>query len=196
MPRFRRGRTTHHKLRAMVLRRLSGIGQTQLGHCAALSCLRRPAIPRARRLSFAGGGDLAHNMLLLSRIGSRALAQPASPPMIPEGAIGGTTIMPVDLTGSWTDADIAALIGSVNDDRDWRLEVSAVGVADLSDKTANPTDALYDETLHCFLETWMEGTDFVGASAAGDRGLVGKISKALRDNYPTLKGNRFVYVSL
>jgi hypothetical protein len=106
------------------------------------------------------------------------------------------TIMPVDLKGTWTDADIAKLIGSVTDDRDWRLEVSADGVADLSDKTAQPTGADYDETLHCYLETWMQGTDFVGPSAAGDKTLVGKIANALRENYPAVKANKFVYVEL
>lgn len=104
--------------------------------------------------------------------------------------------MPVNLSGDWTDADIAKLIGSVTDDRDWRLEVGADGVADLADKTAHPTDAAYDEGLHCFLETWMQGTDFVGPSAAGDKELVGKIAKALRENYPTLKATKFVYVAL
>lgn len=104
--------------------------------------------------------------------------------------------MPVNLAGDWTDADIAELIGSVTDDRDWRLEVSAEGVANLADKTAHPTGADYDETLHCFLETWMQGTDFVGPSAAGDKGLVGKIAKALRENYPALKATKFVYVEL
>jgi len=104
--------------------------------------------------------------------------------------------MAVDLKGEWTDADIAKLIGAVVDDRDWRLEVSADGLASLADKTAHPTDDAYDNQLHCFLETWMQGTDFVGPSAAGDKELVGKIAKALRENYPTLKGPKFIYVSL
>jgi hypothetical protein len=104
--------------------------------------------------------------------------------------------MAVDIKTDWTDADIAALIGSVTDDRDWRLEASADGVADLADKTANPTGVDYDETLHCFLETWMAGTDFVGPSAAGDKNLVAKIAKALRENYPDLKAKKFVFVDL
>lgn len=104
--------------------------------------------------------------------------------------------MSLDLKTEWTDADLAKLIGSVTDDRDWRLEVSAAGVADLSDKTANPTGADYDQTLHCYFETWMAGTDFVGPSAAGDRTLVGKLATALRANYPALKADRFVYVDL
>jgi hypothetical protein len=104
--------------------------------------------------------------------------------------------MPLDLKTDWTDADLAKLIGSVEDDRDWRLEVDAKGVADLADKTANPTGDDYDETLHCYFETWMQGTDFVGPSAAGDKTLVGKIAKALRENYPTLKGPKFVYIEL
>lgn len=104
--------------------------------------------------------------------------------------------MSLDLKTEWTDADLAKLIGSVTDDRDWRLEVSAAGVADLSDKTANPTGADYDQTLHCYFETWTAGTDFVGPSAAGDRTLVGKLATALRANYPALKADRFVYVDL
>ncbi|MFG1478416.1 hypothetical protein V5F53_07075 [Xanthobacter sp. V4C-4] len=104
--------------------------------------------------------------------------------------------MPLDLNAEWTDADLAKLIASVVDDRDWRLEVSAAGVVALSDKTANPTGADYDQTLHCYFETWMAGTDFVGPSAAGDKTLVGKLATALRANYPTLKADRFVYVDL
>ncbi|SFK35756.1 hypothetical protein [Methylocapsa palsarum] len=104
--------------------------------------------------------------------------------------------MAVNLKENWTDADIAGLIESVSDDRDWRLEVGADGVARLSDKTAHPTGADYDEALHCFLETWMQGTDFVGPSAASDKALVGKIAKALRENYPAVKAGKFVYVDL
>lgn len=104
--------------------------------------------------------------------------------------------MSLDLKGEWTDADIAKLIAAVNDDRDWRLEVSKDGVAYLHDKTANVTGEAHDESLHCFLETWMQGTDFVGPGAAGDKQLVGKIAKALRENYPTLQKEKFVYVAL
>jgi hypothetical protein len=104
--------------------------------------------------------------------------------------------MTLDLKGNWTDADVAKLLASQTDDRDWRLEVGPDGLALLADKTANPTGPDYDEALHCFLETWMEGTDFVGPSAASDKTLVGKIAKALRANYPTLAGPKFVYVQL
>lgn len=104
--------------------------------------------------------------------------------------------MALDLKTDWTDADLAKLIGSVVDDRDWRLEVSPDGIADLADKTANPTGADYDAGLHCYFETWMSGTDFVGPSAAGDKQLVGKLANALRNNYPALKGDKFIYVEL
>lgn len=104
--------------------------------------------------------------------------------------------MAFDLKGAWTDADLAALLGSVTDDRDWRLEVSKDGIADLADKSANPTGADYDEGLHGYFETWMAGTDFVGPSAAGDKTLVGKIATALRANYPALTAEKFIYVSL
>ena len=42
----------------------------------------------------------------------------------------------------------------------------------------------------------MQGGDFVGASAAADKVFVAKISKALRDDYPNRKANKFVYVDL
>ena len=104
--------------------------------------------------------------------------------------------MALDLNTNWTDADLSALISSVADDRDWRLEVSKEGISSLADKTAHPTDDVYDAGLHCFFEIWMAGTDFVGPSAAGDKTLMGKIAGALRANYPTLAGEKFVYVSL
>jgi hypothetical protein len=102
--------------------------------------------------------------------------------------------MMVDLKSEWTDADIAELIASVKDDRDWRLGVDANGIAQLFDKTANPTGPEYDEDLHCFMETWVLGTDFVGRHAANDKGLVSKIAKALRENYPTPKAEKSVWV--
>lgn len=104
--------------------------------------------------------------------------------------------MPLDLKNEWSDADLAAMLASVIDDRDWRLEVSRDGIADLFDKTADPTGEAYDETLHCYFETWMKGTDFVGPSAASDKTLVGKLAAALRENYPKLKQEKFVYVDL
>jgi hypothetical protein len=104
--------------------------------------------------------------------------------------------MVLDLKADWADADLAKLIGSVKDDRDWRLEVSKDGIASLEDKTANPTGEDYDDTLHCFFEIWSQGTDFVGPSAASDKELTGKVAKALRENYPNLKKDKFIYVSL
>jgi hypothetical protein len=143
---------------------------------------------------------LAHNMLLSfptrrSPCGE-IFAHAFSPVLNIANIVWRMTLMSVDLKGNWTDADIAKLIGSVIDDRDWRLEVDANGIANLSDKSANPTGADYDESLHCFLETWMQGTDFVGLSAAADKSLVGKIAAALRENYPAVKATKFVYVQL
>jgi hypothetical protein len=77
-----------------------------------------------------------------------------------------------------------------------RARLRSAGVAGLADKTANPTGADYDETLHCYFETWMQGTDFVGPSAASDKTFVAKIANALRENYPNRKADKFVYVDL
>lgn len=102
--------------------------------------------------------------------------------------------MAFNLNGDWTDADVAALLGSVEDDRDWRLEVDKAGAVSLQDKTRAPTDATYDESLHCFFELWQQGTDFVGPSAASDQQLVATIAKALRANYPTLQQGQFLFI--
>jgi len=152
----------------------------------------REIIARRRRRI----GPLRASIFSDSESSRRNLAHAFSPVSNMANIVWRMTLMSVDLKENWTDADIAKLIGSVIDDRDWRLEVDANGVANLSDKSANPTGADYDETLHCFLETWMQGTDFVGPSAAGDKGLVGKIAAALRENYPALKATKFVYVHL
>ncbi len=103
--------------------------------------------------------------------------------------------MSLDLKSEWSDADVAKLMASVKDDREWRLEVSKDGIVSLHDMSNNPTGADYDEGLHGYFEIWSQGTDFVGPSAAGDKELVGKIAKALRENYPALKGDKFIYVA-
>jgi hypothetical protein len=84
---------------------------------------------------------------------------------------------------------VSALLASVEDDRSWRLEVSADGLARLNDLSTVP-DAAYEEALHCFFEIWDQGTDFVGPGGACDKSLCIKIEKILRENYPVLKGAR------
>ena len=68
--------------------------------------------------------------------------------------------MALDLNGAWTDADVAALLASVVDDRDWQIEVSKAGIAELQDKTSVPTGIDHDATLHGDFEAWTQGTDF------------------------------------
>ncbi|WKA28554.1 hypothetical protein [Bradyrhizobium roseum] len=97
--------------------------------------------------------------------------------------------MAIDLKSDWTAADISALLASVEDDRSWRLEVSADGIARLHDISTVP-DAAYEDALHCFFEIWEQGTDFVGPGAASDNSLCRKLERILRENYPTLKGVR------
>lgn len=95
----------------------------------------------------------------------------------------------IDLKSEFTTADVSALLGSVADDRSWRLEVTGDGIAKLNDLTTTP-EASYEEALHCFFEIWDQGTDFVGPGASSDKSLCQKIEKLLRENYPTLKGAR------
>lgn len=100
--------------------------------------------------------------------------------------------MPFDLNSEWTEADVARLLASVKDDRDWRLEVSPQGIVALRDQSV-PTGLDVDKTLHCFFEMWSQGTDYVGPGAASDKKLVAKIAGKLRDNWPTLKGQQTLY---
>ena len=97
--------------------------------------------------------------------------------------------MAIDLKAQWTTADVSTLLGSVADDRSWRLEVTADGIAKLNDMSTVP-DGAYEDALHCFFEIWDQGTDFVGAGAAQDKDLCKKIERILRENYPAPKGPR------
>ena len=95
--------------------------------------------------------------------------------------------MAFDLNTDWSASEISHLLGSVEDDRSWRLEVTGDGLAQLKDLTVIPDDA-YEDGLHCFFEVWDAGTDFVGPGAASDGALCKKLERLLRDNYPVLKG--------
>jgi hypothetical protein len=97
--------------------------------------------------------------------------------------------MAFDLKNNWSTSDVSTLLGSVEDDRSWRLEVTADGIAQLNDMSTTP-DAAYEDKLHCFFEIWDQGTDFVGPSAASDKSLCQKLERMLRENYPTLVGAR------
>lgn len=97
------------------------------------------------------------------------------------------TDMAFDLKQEWSATDVSLLLGSVQDDRAWRLEVTGEGVVQLNDVSITP-DVSYDESLHCFFEIWDAGTDFVGPGAASDEALCKKLERILRENYPMLKG--------
>ena len=89
--------------------------------------------------------------------------------------------MAFDLKGDWSASKVSHLLGSVEDDRAWRLEVTSDGIAQLIDLTVVP-DAAYEDSLHCFSEIWDCGTDFVGPGAASDNALCKKLEQILRDN--------------
>jgi hypothetical protein len=97
------------------------------------------------------------------------------------------TAMAFDLKGEWSADDVKALLASVEDDRSWRLEVTAQGMAQLTDLTTLP-DAAYEDALHACFEIWECGTDYVGPGAASDTQLVAKLAAVLRANYPVLQG--------
>jgi hypothetical protein len=98
----------------------------------------------------------------------------------------------LDLNTEWGEAEIAAMLASVKDDRDWRLEVDLAGVLSLHDMS-QPTGLDYDKGMHCFFEMWSQGTDYVGPGAASDKKLVAKITAKLKANYPALQGSQTLY---
>nr|WP_174512246.1 hypothetical protein [Methylocella tundrae] len=95
--------------------------------------------------------------------------------------------MTFDLKQEWSAAEVSALLASVEDDRSWRLEVTADGIAQLNDLTTVP-DLAYEDALHCCFEVWDQGTDFVGPGAASDKSLCKTLERRLRENYPALQG--------
>lgn len=95
--------------------------------------------------------------------------------------------MAIDLKTDWSATDVSTLLGSVEDDRSWRLEVSSEGIATLNDLSVAPS-AGHEDGLHCYFEIWDQGTDFVGPGAASDKDLCKKIERILKENYPVLKG--------
>lgn len=97
--------------------------------------------------------------------------------------------MAIDLKAQWTTADVGTLLGSVEDDRCWRVEVNGDGIAQLNDLTEVP-DAADEEALHCFVELWDQGPISSGPGAARDEDLCGKIERILREDYPSLKRPR------
>lgn len=95
--------------------------------------------------------------------------------------------MAIDLKKEWSATNVSTLLASVEDDRSWRLEVTADGIVKLQDLSRSPGDG-YEQQLHCYFEIWDQGTDFVGVTAAADKDLCRKIERLLRENYPVLKG--------
>ena len=82
--------------------------------------------------------------------------------------------MAFDLKKDWSTADVSSLLGSVEDYRSWRLEVTNDALAQRTILSTIP-DAAYEERLHCYFEIWDQGTDFVGPGAASDLSLCKKI---------------------
>ncbi|GAA3897151.1 hypothetical protein GCM10022228_04870 [Halomonas cibimaris] len=86
----------------------------------------------------------------------------------------------LDLNAPFTESDVAALLGSENDDQDWQLRVSTQGVAYLSKDVG--ADNLDDVLFR--VETWDEGSGYVGEGAADDTEWVKRIYNVLSKNWP------------
>ena len=77
-----------------------------------------------------------------------------------------TTNMAFDLNKDWSISDVSSLLGSVEDDRSWRLEVTSDGLAQLNDMSTIP-GAAYVAQLHCFFEICGPGDGFRGSGRGG-----------------------------
>lgn len=97
--------------------------------------------------------------------------------------------MSFSLNGNWTDADVAALLASVQDDRNWRIEVTKGGVVSLKDVSNQPASS---NGLHCYFEAYLKGNGYVGPAAAQDQNHVSRTANALRRNWPNLEHDEFI----
>lgn len=97
--------------------------------------------------------------------------------------------MSFSLNNPWDKIDVAYLLASVKDDRNWRLVVDKKGNVSLLDCSANVTPF---EDLHCYFETWVQGNDYVGEKAAFDGQHVGELVRSLRDNWPVLRAGDYI----
>jgi len=97
--------------------------------------------------------------------------------------------MAFSLTTPWTNNDVAALLGSVQDDRHWRIIIDKFGEVSLLDASAQPTPF---GQLHAYFEIYSHGTGHVGPDAAADAAFVNDIATDLRNNWPTLAGDAFI----
>jgi hypothetical protein len=61
--------------------------------------------------------------------------------------------MAFNLKRAWSASEVGDLLGSVEDDRAWRLEVTGDGLAQLKDLTVVP-DTAYEDSLHCEASTF------------------------------------------
>jgi hypothetical protein len=95
-------------------------------------------------------------------------------------------MMSFSLSKPWTNSDVAALLGSVQDDRHWRIIIDKSGNVSLLDASAHSTPF---EQLHGYFEIYSHGTGHAGPDAAADAAHVNNIATDLRDNWPTLKGD-------
>lgn len=79
----------------------------------------------------------------------------------------------------FTVANVAKLIGSVNDGQTWQVYVTKAGLAGIRPhQTSIPNDELFR------LESWGRGTNHVGSAAAQDESWVKRIYAVLAANWP------------
>lgn len=88
--------------------------------------------------------------------------------------------MQIDLNKPFTTQDVARLMASKDDSAHRQLRVTKQGIAFLSDEVGADNIG----GLAFRLETWVAGNGYVGPEAASDAHFVGRIEKALRDNWP------------
>ena len=83
----------------------------------------------------------------------------------------------------FTRENVAKLIGSVLDTKNWQLRVTKQGIAYLSDVTGSRDI----EGLAFRFETWGARNNYVGFQAAHDQSWVAQIFADLMENWPDPK---------
>lgn len=89
--------------------------------------------------------------------------------------------MTFNINANFTEAHVAALIASGDDSTSTQLRVSDIGTVYLSKSVGNSNL----QGVRVAFETFGAGNDYVGPQAAADAEWVGRIFRALKENWPS-----------
>ena len=90
-----------------------------------------------------------------------------------------------------TEEDVKEMIAMGDDNHNNQIRATKDGEVYLSPDIVGNMDT---ENIFFRFPTFAFGTDSVGPAAAGDRNYIARIYKAIKDNWPELKGDGYIDV--